>query len=66
MSPNVKWEKKQWVANEQFWTAGGACAGMDMMASWVIQNYGMDVARWGFATLDYEPRDLNRNSILAQ
>lgn len=28
--PNVKWTKeKQWVVDGNFWTAGGACAGMD-------------------------------------
>lgn len=38
MMPKVKWTKeKQWVVSEgeKFWTAGGACAGMDMMAHWV-------------------------------
>jgi transcriptional regulator GlxA family with amidase domain len=38
MLPKVKWTKeKQWVVSEggKFWTAGGACAGMDMMAHWV-------------------------------
>jgi len=57
--PTVKWEREQWVVDGQFWTAGGACAGMDMMASWVIQNYGMELAKMGFSTLDFEPRDIN-------
>ena len=38
MQPKVKWTtEKQWVVSEggKFWTAGGACAGMDMMAHWV-------------------------------
>ena len=38
----VKWTKDQWVIDGKFWTAGGACAGMDMMAHWVMENYGKD------------------------
>lgn len=66
ISPNVKWTKKQWVVDGNIWTAGGACAGMDMMAQWVMQNYGMDVAKLGFHTLDYEPRDVDGNRVLPQ
>ncbi|KAG0650121.1 Cyclohexyl-isocyanide Hydratase [Hyphodiscus hymeniophilus] len=58
-SPDVNWQEKQWVVDGQFWTAAGACAGMDMMAHWVIENYGIEVARFGFQTLDYEPRDID-------
>jgi transcriptional regulator GlxA family with amidase domain len=57
--PNVKWTReRQWVVDGKFWTAGGACAGMDMFAHWVIENYGKDVAEAGFTALDYEPRDV--------
>jgi transcriptional regulator GlxA family with amidase domain len=57
--PDVKWTaEKQWVVDGNTWTAGGACAGMDMMAHWVIENYGMDVAVAGFIALDYKPRDV--------
>lgn len=66
MMPNVKWTKeKQWVVSEdgKFWTAGGACAGMDMAAHWVMQNYGMDVAMCGFTALDYHPRGLDKQLI---
>lgn len=65
-NPNVKWTQEQWVVDGQFWTAGGACAGMDMMANWVIQNYGMDVAKLGFHALDFEPRDIDGNRVLPQ
>jgi len=62
--PSVKWTReKQWVVDGKFWTAGGACAGMDMMAHWVMENYGMDVAECGFAALDYEPRDVNGKQV---
>jgi transcriptional regulator GlxA family with amidase domain len=51
--PKVQWTReKQWVIDGKFWTAGGACAGMDMMAHWV-----------GFMALDYEPRDVNGKQV---
>jgi len=57
--PQVKWTKDaQWVCDGKVWSSGGACAGMDMMANWVLQNY-RDVAEAGFAALDYEPRDIH-------
>ena len=66
MSPNVRWTQKQWVVDGNIWTAGGACAGMDMIANWVIQNYGMDIARLGLYALDFEPRDIEGNRVLPQ
>ncbi|KAJ5463450.1 DJ-1 domainInhA-type [Penicillium sp. IBT 31633x] len=63
--PNVKWTSdKNWVIDGKFWTAGGACAGMDMMAHWVIKHYGKDVVESGFAMLDYEPRDVDGKRVL--
>ena len=60
MCPKVKWtDQKQWVIDGKFWTAGGACAGMDMMAQWVIEQSGRDVSECGWALLDYEPRDVD-------
>lgn len=59
-SPNVKWTKeKRWIVDGNIWTAGGAIAGMDMMAHWVIQNYGMELAKVSFELLDYHPRDVD-------
>jgi transcriptional regulator GlxA family with amidase domain len=63
--PNVKWVKEQWVVDGNIWTAGGACAGMDMMAHWVAQNYDADIVKIGLATLDFEPRDINKKVISA-
>lgn len=62
--PQVKWEKVQWVEEGNIWTAGGACAGMDMMAHWVIEKYGMELAKFGFEGLDFEPRDVNGGLVL--
>lgn len=63
--PNVKWVKEQWVVDGKIWSAGGACAGMDMMASWVRENYDADVAKVGLAMLDFEPRDIHGKVIVA-
>jgi transcriptional regulator GlxA family with amidase domain len=64
--PKVNWVEKQWVEDGNIWIAGGACAGMDMMAHWVIENYGMDLAKLAFVGLDYEPRDIEGNRVLPQ
>jgi putative intracellular protease/amidase len=59
MCPKVKWtDEKQWIVDGKFWTAGGAVAGMDMMAQWVIENSTRDAAECGWGFLDYEPRDV--------
>lgn len=66
MMPKVKWTRdKQWVVSKEgkFWTAGGASAGMDMFAHWVMKNYDMDVAMCGFTALDYHPRGLDKQLI---
>ncbi len=64
LRPQVKWEKVQWVEEGNIWTAGGACAGMDMMAHWVIEKYGIELAKFGFEALDFEPRDVNGGLVL--
>ncbi|OQE35426.1 hypothetical protein PENCOP_c013G03440 [Penicillium coprophilum] len=65
IAPNVKWTtEKNWVIDGKFWTAGGACAGMDMIAHWVMENYGKDVAEPGFAILAYEPRDVDGKQVV--
>lgn len=35
-----------------------------MMAHWVMENYGMDLARIGFKLLDFEPRDVERKKVV--
>ncbi|RHZ64297.1 uncharacterized protein CDV56_108475 [Aspergillus thermomutatus] len=57
--PSVHWsDSQQWVIDGRFWTASGACAGMDMFAHWVTENCHPDVVRGGFASLDFAPRDI--------
>ncbi|KAJ5958030.1 uncharacterized protein N7479_005180 [Penicillium vulpinum] len=65
LGPNVKWTReKNWVVDGKFWTAGGACAGMDMIAHWVMENYDKDIAEAGFAALAYEPRDVDGKQVV--
>lgn len=57
--PSVNWTKTtKWVVDGNIWTSAGACAGMDMTAFWLKENYGFDVLRAGAAVLDFEPRDI--------
>ncbi|QSZ36414.1 hypothetical protein DSL72_006291 [Monilinia vaccinii-corymbosi] len=65
--PNVNWTTgAQWVVDGNIWTAGGACAGMDMMASWVVDRVGVDLAKFAFGILDFEPRDVRGDRVLPQ
>ncbi|KAE8442983.1 hypothetical protein EG329_002446 [Mollisiaceae sp. DMI_Dod_QoI] len=62
--PQVKWERKRWVVDGNVWTSGGACAGGDMMAEWVVGKYGKEVAQVGFRGLDFEPRDVEGKRVV--
>ncbi|KAI9645214.1 hypothetical protein NHQ30_005948 [Ciborinia camelliae] len=65
--PDVNWTiDAQWIVDGNIWTAGGACAGMDMMARWVMDMVGMDLARFAFKVLDFEPRDVRGDRVLPQ
>jgi transcriptional regulator GlxA family with amidase domain len=58
--PKVNWTKeKKWVVDGNIWTGSGAVAGMDMVAHWIKQNYGLDVLTVGGLGLDFEPRDID-------
>jgi transcriptional regulator GlxA family with amidase domain len=58
--PKVKWTMDtKWVVDGNIWTAGGAVAGMDMVAHWMKQTYGTEVLTVGTMALDFEPRDVN-------
>lgn len=65
--PQVKWTmESQWVVDGNIWTAGGACAGMDMFASWVTEKYGKKIIQLAYSSLDFEPRDIVGNRVLPQ
>ncbi|KAL4742690.1 class I glutamine amidotransferase-like protein [Aspergillus similis] len=58
--PAVKWTKaKNWIVNGNIWTGSGAVAGMDMVAHWIKENYGLDVLTEATRSLDFEPRDVD-------
>ncbi|KAM0708144.1 hypothetical protein Q7P35_004794 [Cladosporium inversicolor] len=58
--PRVKWSReKKWVVDGNIWTSGGAMAGMDMIAHWIKETFGLDVLTAGARCLDYEPRDID-------
>ncbi|CBF71405.1 hypothetical protein AN6760.2 [Aspergillus nidulans FGSC A4] len=58
--PAVKWTKaKNWIVDGNIWTGSGAVAGMDMVAHWIKENYGLDVLTEAARGLDFEPRDVN-------
>lgn len=58
--PKVKWDgSKNWVIDGKFWTAGGACAGMDMMAQWAREQVGEQVFSFVTLALEYQPRDVD-------
>lgn len=61
--PKVSWEKDQWVVDGNIWSAGGACAGMDMFAAWVRKNYDADVAEISNRMLDFQPRGLDKKFV---
>jgi transcriptional regulator GlxA family with amidase domain len=58
--PAVKWTKaKNWVVDGNIWTGSGAVAGMDMVAHWIKENYGLNVLTEAARSLDFEPRDVD-------
>ncbi|KAB8235874.1 hypothetical protein ETB97_003356 [Aspergillus alliaceus] len=58
--PNVKWTKeKKWIIDRNIWTGSGAVAGMDMVAHWIKETYGLDLLIQAALSLDYEPRDVD-------
>ncbi|KAA8575889.1 hypothetical protein MFRU_050g00060 [Monilinia fructicola] len=64
---NVNWTSNaQWVVDGNIWTASGACAGMDMMASWVMERVDIDLVKFAFAVLDFEPRDVRGGRVFPQ
>ncbi|KAF3073238.1 DJ-1_PfpI domain-containing protein [Trichoderma simmonsii] len=56
--PKVNWTReKKWIVDGNIWTGSGAFAGVDMVAHWLKENYGLDVLIQASNNLDYEARD---------
>jgi transcriptional regulator GlxA family with amidase domain len=58
--PAVKWTKdKKWVVDDNIWTGAGAVAGMDMVAHWLKEQFGLEILIYAARNLDYEPRGVD-------
>ncbi|TFA97401.1 hypothetical protein CCMA1212_010868 [Trichoderma ghanense] len=56
--PEVNWTReKKWIVDDNVWTSSGASAGVDMVAHWLKENYGLDLLIQASNSLDYEARD---------
>lgn len=59
----VNWVSKSeganWVVDGMFWTANGACTGMDMFAHWLIEQCGEELAKFQFKALGFDPRGID-------
>ncbi|KAI9750379.1 MAG: hypothetical protein M4579_006490 [Chaenotheca gracillima] len=53
--PDTDWLDQRWVVDGKFWTAGGAGAGIDMVATYALQNFNPQVAAIGLQGLDFDP-----------
>ncbi|KAF3026936.1 hypothetical protein E8E15_003046 [Penicillium rubens] len=57
------WEKK-WVVDGNIWTGACAVAGMDMVACWLKEQFGLEVLTYAARNLDYEPRGVDGVSLV--
>lgn len=58
--PAVNWTKEmKWVVDENIWTGAGAVAGMDMIACWLKDQFGLEILTYAARNLDYEPRGVD-------
>ena len=63
--PAVNWTKeKKWVSDENIWTGAGAVAGMDMVAYWLKDHFGLEILTYAARNLDYEPRGIDGISVV--
>ncbi|PGH28068.1 hypothetical protein AJ80_00324 [Polytolypa hystricis UAMH7299] len=68
MYPDTEWLDQRWVVDEkpysgdgkgELWTSGGAGAGIDMVATYALQNfYPAFVRRLALSALDFDPDTL--------
>ncbi|OGE47127.1 hypothetical protein PENARI_c061G09769 [Penicillium arizonense] len=63
--PAVNWTKgEKWVVDENIWTGAGAVAGMDMVACWLKEQFGLEILTYAARNLDYEPRGIDGVSLV--
>ncbi|OQE02130.1 hypothetical protein PENSOL_c003G06273 [Penicillium solitum] len=53
-----------WVVDENIWTGAGAVAGMDMVACWLKEQFGLEILTCAARNLDYEPRGIDGVSLV--
>ncbi|KAI9840631.1 MAG: hypothetical protein M1837_001400 [Sclerophora amabilis] len=53
--PQVEWVDQRWVVDGKLWTAGGAGAGIDMVATYALQTFPEKAVKFGLEGLDYDP-----------
>ncbi|KAJ5700372.1 hypothetical protein N7536_003385 [Penicillium majusculum] len=52
------------VVDENIWTGAGAVAGMDMVACWLKEQFGLEILTCAARNLDYEPRGIDGVSLV--
>ena len=55
MYPEVDWQDERWTIDGKFWTAGGAAAGVDMVATYIKEHFAKPIVDFALETLDVDP-----------
>jgi transcriptional regulator GlxA family with amidase domain len=53
--PEVDWQDERWTIDGKFWTAGGAGAGVDMVATYIKEHFEKPIVDFTLAVLDCDP-----------
>ncbi|GAB7356898.1 hypothetical protein MBLNU459_g7758t1 [Dothideomycetes sp. NU459] len=54
--PDVEWQDQRWIVDGKLWTSGGAQAGIDMVATYVLEHFDREMAQFlGLNLLDVDP-----------
>ncbi len=63
--PNVDWQDQRWTIDDTakpvLWTAGGARAGMDMIATYVMEKFDKRLATFATTVLDVHLDGMSQN-----
>jgi transcriptional regulator GlxA family with amidase domain len=55
MHPEVDWQDERWTVDGKFWTSGGASAGIDMIATYVMEHFEKPLVGFALESLDIDP-----------
>ncbi len=54
--PEIDWQDQRWVVDGKLWTSGGAGAGVDMVATYMLQNFDKTLVNiLALGLLDFDP-----------